>query len=429
MKKHINNSIIVILGQVIASIIGLLGIRLLTEYLSPTEYGELTLGLTVSLIVNQLLIGPLGSGVTRFYCTSIEKQQESDFISATIRLLYTSIKLTLVFAILAILLLYIYKNNDWIMIILISILFSILTGINAIINGIWLSNNYQLILSINQCAEPLLRITGGISAILLIGSTGINTYAGFVGGTFIILTLQLYIVYKKSIPVFFYFEKSTSVSIFWQKEILQYSYPFAIWGLFTTIHLASDKWILQLYYNSNEVGYYAVLYQIGYIPMTMLTSAITQFLTPILFKKAGDGSNKKKLYAVERITNKVLYLTALFVVIITLISFKLSSFIFSILVANQYQSISNLLPLLILSGGVFGIGQIAVMSLQSQNKTKTILKIKIISAVIGVIFNVILGIQYGLIGMAFSLLAFSLLYTSLIIRSSQVNNQTSITKH
>ncbi|MFM2394687.1 MAG: hypothetical protein RLZZ546_2669, partial [Bacteroidota bacterium] len=56
-----------ILSGQIATVIGsFFLVRVLTEYLDPVDYGKLALGLTVAGFVNQLVMGGISNGITRF---------------------------------------------------------------------------------------------------------------------------------------------------------------------------------------------------------------------------------------------------------------------------------------------------------------------------------------------------------------------------
>src|SRR3990172_13232007 len=70
------------LGQAMAVLGTLFGVRLLTELLEPAAYGELALGLTVAALVNQTLLGPLANGVTRFYAPASEQGDLGGYLSA-----------------------------------------------------------------------------------------------------------------------------------------------------------------------------------------------------------------------------------------------------------------------------------------------------------------------------------------------------------
>ena len=72
----------VMVGQVSALAGGLVGVRLLTELLDPVVYGELALGVTVAVLVNQTVLGPLGNGALRFYAPAVERNELSGFLKA-----------------------------------------------------------------------------------------------------------------------------------------------------------------------------------------------------------------------------------------------------------------------------------------------------------------------------------------------------------
>jgi O-antigen/teichoic acid export membrane protein len=40
MKKHLGNGLAVLLGQIVGALGSLIGIRILTEFLPPAEYGQ-----------------------------------------------------------------------------------------------------------------------------------------------------------------------------------------------------------------------------------------------------------------------------------------------------------------------------------------------------------------------------------------------------
>lgn len=425
MIRHIKNSLAVLLGQVAAAGGGLIGVRILTEYLSPTEYGHLTLGLTLALVVNQLLMGPLGAGVTRFYATALEKKESADFLMATLRLILVVISVVILVAIIAMTILWATNIEGWIVMVAIAAIFSVISGLNAIINGLWLSNNQQIILSINQGLEPWLRIIGGIGSIILIKASGQAAFAGYIAGVLILLLSQIYLFnrydLKEKLYSYLLIDRGLKLKLnsVWQSKIFNYSYPFAIWGIFTTMHIASDRWILQWYHGAEEVAYYAVLYQIGYMPMTLLTSMGAQLLTPILFGMAGDGNDHTRINKVSLVTTRAVWVALLFMSLVILVGWLFSDVILSLLAAMEYRHLHSYLPLFLFAGGLFGVGQVASLYLQSKNNTKKILKIKIAVALVGILCNILLGGRLGFIGVLISLTVSSFLYLFLMVRTSE----------
>lgn len=414
MKRHIGNGLAILAGQVAAALGGLIGVRILTEYLSPDEYGHLTLGMTLALVVNQLLMGPLGAGVTRFYSAALEKKDSTEFLVAMLRMLFVVILAVILIAILAMAILWATNIEGWVVMVAIAAIFSVMSGLNAVINGLWLGNNQQVLLSLNQGLEPWIRIIGGITSIVLVKESGQTAFAGYIAGVCVLLLSQFYLIRRYGIfsgllSCLLFRDKLKCGSV-WKSKMFSYAYPFAIWGIFTTLHMASDRWILQLHHGAKEVGYFAVLYQIGYMPMTLLTSMGAQLLTPILFGIAGDGSDHARIYKVSSVTNKAIWVALLLISLATLIGWLFSDLVLTLLAAAEYRNLHSYLPLFLIAGGLFGVGQLAALKLQSMNRMVLLLKIKIVSALIGIVANFILGFYYGAPGIGISLIIFSTIY-------------------
>ena len=56
----------IVIGQIVSVLGALVLVRVLTEYLEPTQYGQLALGLSVAGLVNQVLMGGVTNGICRF---------------------------------------------------------------------------------------------------------------------------------------------------------------------------------------------------------------------------------------------------------------------------------------------------------------------------------------------------------------------------
>ena len=62
-------------------------VRVLTEQLDPTEYGELALGLTIAALVYQVVNGGINNGIGRFYSIAVEKDDLNGYLHASLRML------------------------------------------------------------------------------------------------------------------------------------------------------------------------------------------------------------------------------------------------------------------------------------------------------------------------------------------------------
>jgi O-antigen/teichoic acid export membrane protein len=84
--------------------------------------------------------------------------------------------------------------------------------------------------------------------------------------------------------------------------------------------------------------------------------------------------------------------------------------IFQLLVAPDYRSVSMMLPVMALSGGLFACGQIASMAQLNRGKPQALLRPKIVMGVVGTVFNLAGAYWMGLWGVVMASATFSALY-------------------
>lgn len=159
---------------------------------------------------------------------------------------------------------------------------------------------------------------------------------------------------------------------------------------------------------------YAVLFQIGYYPLTILMNYIVQIVTPILFTSAGDGSNKSMLKTSTLLNFKVAMISIGFSIIgLVFISFFHEYFIL-IFTSPKYYSVSFLLPYMVFSGGIFATSQILSLDFLAQLNVNKLMFIKISTAILGVVFSYFLIKSLGLKGAVYSNVLFSGVYLIVI---------------
>jgi len=79
-------------------------------------------------------------------------------------------------------------------------------------------------------------------------------------------------------------------------------------------------------------------------------------------------------------------------------------------VASQYQSVSYLLPWVVLAGGLFAAGQVLGLKLMSDMKPAAMTLAKIVTALLGVLLNIYFASVAGLNGVVGALVGFSVIY-------------------
>ncbi|MFA5284860.1 MAG: oligosaccharide flippase family protein [Smithellaceae bacterium] len=395
-------------GQLMAVCGSLIGIRILTELLTPVAYGELALGLTIAAIVNQIILGPLGGGIIRFYSPSIEQRDFWGYWNAVRKMVFLATGIILILVVISAAGLAFAGQVQWITLTISAFVFAVLNGYCANLSGVQMAARQRSIVAIHQGMDPLLRSLIAAGLLLWLGMTSTVAMIGYAVAALLLLGSQLY--FFRRIIVNVNVKKISNTKRDWQNEIWNFSWPIGVFGIFTWMQLASDRWSLQLFSTTQEVGKYVVLYQLGYYPISLIAGMVMQFLLPILYQRAGDATNSLRKRDATKLSWQLVWATLGMTMVMVLTALLLHKWIFQVLVAQEYRSASYLLPWMILAGGVFASGQALASSLQAQLKTRDMMTAKIITALFGVALNIVGAFWYGMMGIVCAWLIFSMVY-------------------
>ncbi len=397
----------IVLGQATAVLGSLASVRLLTELLDPAAYGELALGMTVAAVVNQTVIGPLSNGVTRFYAPAQERGDLGGYLSAVRRMVSAATVIIVLMILLTVAGLLLAGQTQWIGIASAALVFATLTGYNGILSGIQNAARQRAIVALHQGMESWARFLVAAGLLLWLGATSTVAMVGYAIAIVLILGSQ-YAFFRKTVPRS---AAAANKESGWQEQIWKYSWPFGAWGIFSWAQQASDRWALELFGTTQEVGLYAALFQLGYYPMSMVTGMAMQFLGPIFYQRAGDASDSRRNENVSKLSRRLTALTLALTGAVFLVALLFHAQIFRILVAKEYAAVSYLLPWMLLAGGIFTAGQTIALDLMSKMKTRTMVAAKIATSTLGIIFNFAGAYFFGIKGIVVAIVLFSVLYS------------------
>lgn len=204
--------------------------------------------------------------------------------------------------------------------------------------------------------------------------------------------------------------------------MLKYSLPFFYWGGFIWLRSISDKWALELFSSTEDVGLYTVLNQIGFQTIMFGSTFIAFLVSPILYELSGDNSSLVKTKKAQKLAN----ITLLFILVSSLIAFvvtlKWHATIFALFVDITFQPISYLLPFMVLSGGVFACGDITSLQLQVGLRTDLLLIPRIVTAILGICLNTIGAYYWKIDGVVYATLISYLIFFFWVIILCYRNN-------
>ena len=304
--------------------------------------------------------------------------------------------------ILLILTLYVFNYSQWVASVGLTVLFSIISGCNTALGGIQNAARQRKTVAMHVALESVLKL--GLVLVLC------ELNCAFIESVLLVYVIAALVTTISQI----YFIKRISINNaaktdkgYWEKEIWMYAVPFATWGPFTWLQQISDRWALELFSSEGKVGQYAVVYQIGFTPIALATGMAVNLIGPILFQRSGDGKDKNRNKEVNEMSWNLTYLALTFTCAGFLLTLMLHESIFSILVHADYRQNSYLLPWLVLAGGIYAAGQTLSLKIMSEMRVSSMLYVKIITAIIGVVLNIAGASLFGVDGVVVGMVIFS----------------------
>jgi len=403
----------IVIGQILFGLGSLVGIKLITSLLNPGDYGMLALILTFTTLFQQIIFSPLQQSVMRFILPAKEESKLDEFLKIGRQLYGKATLLVAGVSFLVILFFFINKNQSVSQILIVTTFFTIFSAYKSTLDSLLNTLFHRRLSVIFQSSEIWLRYILASLALYLISRDVIFAMLGF----FISVMITYFIEIKEfnkitsKQPELKEYSKPTN----WQKLIINYGLPFSMWGIFTWLESASPRWILQLHSSTHEVGLFAASYQLGFYPMSLLSGVLLQYMVPVAFNRAGKGDDMKRINEAFNIIKTITVSAFLIVIVAFVFSIVFRDFLVNILLGDKFNEVRRYFPYLLLGSGFYMLGQIISVYFLSQNKSKELLVIKILVALILVLLTFFLTVEYSISGTVFSILLAYLIYFILML--------------
>jgi O-antigen/teichoic acid export membrane protein len=396
----------IVAGQIAAVLGALVLVRVLTEYLDPAQYGQLALGLTVAGLVNQVVMGGVTAGIGRFFSIAAEQNDLPNYLHASRRLLRYATAAVVAIALVLMMGLLWRGHSQWMGLAAAALVFSVLSGYNLSLSGIQNAARQRAIVAFHGGLDAWLKILLAVGVMLWLGSSSTAVVMGYALSSFLVTGSQL-IFLRKLVRLQGEMPQATEN---WTRRIWAYSWPFSAWGVFTWAQQVSDRWALQTFAATQEVGMYAVVFQLGYVPIGLAAGMAMTFLGPILYQRSGLASDYGRNASVHRIAWGITLVGLLVTLLAFVFTLILHEWVFDLLVDAEYHAVSHFLPWMVLAGGIFAAGQMLALKLMSEMKSTAMTAAKIVTAIVGVTLNILGAMLFGLPGVVAALVAFSCIY-------------------
>jgi len=402
----------IVIGQITAVVGALALVRTLTERLNAEQYGQLALGLTVGGLLNQVVMGGVIAGIGRFYSLAAEQNELAGYLRASRHLLGFATLAALALGLVLIASLSLLGYSQWILLAVAALTYSVLSGYNNAISSVQNAARQRSLVAVHTGLDAWLKIFFALGAMLWLGTSSSAVLIGYICSS-LVITASQFLCLKITIPAS---HKHSPLYQSWQSRMWAYSWPFTTWGGFTWMQQVSDRWALQAFASTSDVGQYAVLFQLGYTPISIATGIGMTLLGPIFYQRSGNTNDQVRNQNVHLLGWRMTHLALIITAIGFVATFVLHDWFFRLLATPEYRKSSYLLPWVVVAGGIFASGQILALKLMSEMKSLEMISLKIITALIGVLLNIGGAYFAGLSGVVASLIAFSCIHFIWIAR-------------
>lgn len=378
-------------SQTIAALGQIIGVRLLTEALSPAVFGEVILIVGLSTLATSVLVNPTMQAVLRYYPECAQSGDgapvERTALQRITRNSAIALPLSIPFGILGVV-------AGWFsltVLILLPILVAI-DGMRMLRTTVMNASRQHHRYGVWQIGEAWGRPVLAYGAIVW---WGIHTE--IVLGAFIVTSLVLYGVMRYSIDV-----QSTAIPSreFNEEDLLQkfkdYGRPLIPLGLLGWISGMADRYMIGSLLSAQNVGMYAAAYGLASRPLLMLSTIAETAIRPVYYSAIArkDWTASRK------------YLIRWFAVVFaagtaTCVIFALfHQQIAQVLLGPGFREASHLMPWIASGYGLLALYHISVRVCLGHDAPQAVTLTETVGALLAVAIGFILIKEYGLFGAA-----------------------------
>jgi len=390
-KGLISDGLWVASGQLLSAIGTLIGLRALTEYVSPSIYGSITLLLAASNLALGTLFTPIMQAAIKYYSHYHSSNRFTNFRYTALFILTTRL-----FPFILILascwpIVDHYKLvslDEYSLLIFIFLLDGIRSFETVLLNAARQQKSYALISLIEAWGRPFM-------AVLIITTYGASIFSVLLGYASTTLLVLLFF-YLLANPVRKHAYQPSKVDTKLKSEIVKYSLPLLPLATVGWLSGVGDRYIIAGTLGMEDVGIYAAVYGLLNRPFMMLGSTIELTLRPLYNQAIAEGKDQKAHFLLMKWLFVVFFSASLGWSIVTI--FK--DFWISIFLAEAYKQGEQLMPWIAGGSAILILSHVFEKVCYGYGRTGLILITQTFGALIGLVGAYIGVTNWGIQGAA-----------------------------
>jgi O-antigen/teichoic acid export membrane protein len=407
IKNFVKDSVKYLPAQIVPGIVGFISIPIITRLFSPQDYGNYSLVMATVMVLVTLL-GWLPMSIVRFYPAYERDEKLGIFYGNVVKL--TLISLVLVSVIFFIILLAIKAHLSEKLYVLMNIGIGVFV-VTSILNVCLHVMRSQRQVNLYSGFTVWKSIAALGLGLLLIVLFKLNV-EGLFWGVILSIVIALPLLWKKTMGNVSNVHAKIDFSL--AKNMASYSFPLVVGNLAGWVLNLSDRYILEFFRGSQEVGIYSASYNISDRSIMFIISFFVLASGPLsmhIWEKDGEAKSK------EFITKLTRYYLIVCIPAVAGLS-VLAKPVMTILTGQQYLEGYKIIPFVAMGFLFFGIQLRFETGFLFYKKTNYITLAAVAAGLLNVFLNLIFIPEYGYIAAGITTsISYAILVFILIILS------------
>ena len=385
-----------------SKIIGMIGnaiiVPVYTSLLSPEQYGFYSLSIAVLSFLCIIFSDWVGLSGLRFFKHHQMTQDMPKYLTTLVTMLVSNICLMFILS-------YIFRHNFYDFFhIPVKYFFAILlliipVAIRALLFQLLRAQLKSLSFTVSTIANQFMTI---LLSIFFVKVFHMGAIALLLGMAVSITLTDLLLIYQSNILSWFRLQKIEWHSVL---PIMKYGIPIAATSLSAWIINQSNKFIMNSIHGFSQVGIVGVAYGLTLPLLMTIFSIITVAAIPRIINMYEEKIDVRPI--ISRFTG---YFVLIALPVITVISLYSVDFVQMLSSNDKFLDAFKLVPYFAFGTFFMAMADYTTLQYHLANKTYIDFIIKLTSGIVGVVLNILLIPQYGLIGVGIATLSANFLY-------------------
>jgi O-antigen/teichoic acid export membrane protein len=394
-------------GSLLPAVFGLLSTALFTRLLGAYEFGQYSLVMGIAMLVTALSVQWLQQSVSRYLPAYLDMEEKTSLKGSFV--LSLSVVFVVVLLLAAIMFPAVsYWLPSWkpyyftgLLFVLCSLLYNPLL---VIFQAELLAREY----SIFAICNAFLKLFIGLGIVYFVAPKGY----GVILGAGLSLVILLPLMWKKAglaSPLSFLSVKAFHSNRQEIERYVGYGLPMLAWFLAENILNTGDRYIIQWFRGSSEVGIYSANYSLVTGAVSLMTAPVLLAAHPFLMKSWAAGDREETGKWLSSITEWFVNAGLILIGLVWLFSSDISS----LLLGKEFHQGHMIMPIVMAGTILWQMAQYVQKPLEFAAKTGLMMKLALTAAFVGVILDIILVPLFGYVAAAWVTSASYLLYSAL----------------